>query len=163
MTIVGDLLDQIELELRRLDAPVLGLLLPALTDAALPHLGLPRDVELFTTWRGGTLRTSGSLTGEAYFIPGYYYPSVDVSRDYKLSYGELGIGSDWMPLLLSDGGDCYAAFWEESTSAAVAEVLIGDGVEIEYPSIQDFLEDCLARFRSGAFYIAADGMLDMLD
>jgi hypothetical protein len=143
VTSIVELLDQVLEELRRLESPVIGLLEPASSVDLVELESLPDEVREFYSWRGGTKYSRDSLVSDAYFIPGYWYPSVQAASAYKSAFVDVDVPGNWFPLLLSDGGDCYAAVWDRLSGVRVAGVLIGEPTEIEHESIHQFLEDCL--------------------
>lgn len=161
MLSVSELLDSIEASLRRLGAPVTGQLDQPQPFVAPPDVTAPPEVVEFFSWRGGTRRGEGEAVGTSWFIPGYVYPSAAEASDHRRRLGDIGIPGPWLPILISGGGDCFAAVWDRLDSVQVAGILLGEPPEIEFPSIRAFLSTCVEAFETGAFERGPAGHLVM--
>ncbi|WP_434446822.1 hypothetical protein [Lentzea sp. E54] len=111
---IVDRLNGLVEHLRVLGRPVVGLLRQGTTPADLDEARIqPQDVWDWFGWWNGVLEVAGKSQDEISVIPGYWPVSLAEALRMKPSYQEDSeLGDTWIPLLVSGGGDIYAAVWK---------------------------------------------------
>lgn len=157
MSRATNLLEDVAASLQNLDRPVVRDLkrpgLPA-EDVAARIGNAPQAVQDWYTWCNGTAHRTGQTVGDSYFIPGYFYPSLDEAlRIRGEGHHDLDALGDWLPVLTSPSADMYAVVWNSDRTLGVVGVLEGAESEIEYLSVEEMLEVFSAALREGAFFV----------
>ncbi|WP_031068934.1 hypothetical protein [Streptomyces sp. NRRL S-118] len=156
-------------EAERLNRPVASLRVPGVgPDEVANAFGgpVPGDVAEWFGWSNGVQWQPNQKQDDAALIPGYEPLSVQDAAAVKASYGSEDplLGERWFPLLGTGGGDFYAAVEEDSsTSPHVVSVMIGEDSRPAYGSIEEMVTAFRDFYRSGVFFVAADGTLDADD
>ncbi|MET8454534.1 hypothetical protein [Streptomyces sp. NPDC005209] len=166
MTAVTELLDEVQEQLARLGRPVVDdLERPGHPEDRVRQLvgTVPPAVSDWFAWCNGTRRRAGQTVGDAAFVPGYIFPSVEEARDvHSLGNSDLDEMGQWLPILLSASADLYAAVWKGDEFIGVAGVLEGADTEVEFLTIEEMLRVQLAAYTSGAYFVE-EGELEVDD
>lgn len=150
-------LDRLVEHLTTLNRPVVGWLLPGVdahhVSSAL-GFPVPPSVAQWFGWCNGVAESPGQLQDDVNVVPGYNPVSVEEAVRMMPDYaGDPLLGSHWVPLLRSGGGDIYAATWSADKEAAVAGVLIGEPTEVEFTGIEQMVSVFNQSFAQRAYYV----------
>lgn len=166
MTAVTELLDAVQAQLTRLDRPAADdLERPGHPAERLREVlgAVPEEVTDWFSWCNGTRRRAGQTVGDAAFIPGYIFPSVEEAQDVRrLGNTDLDELGQWVPILLSASTDLYAAVWHGDEFIGVVGVLEGAETEVEFLSIEEMLRVQLTAYTDGAHFVD-EGELEVDD
>ncbi|MFB8773570.1 hypothetical protein [Streptomyces broussonetiae] len=103
------------------------------------------------------------MQDDANLIPGYEPLSVDqaleIRRD-RVEQDEI-LGSYWVPLLASGGGDFYAAVYNHPLGSYVVDAMAEFEPRAAYRSVEQMAIAFRVSYERGAFFVDGDGMLDM--
>lgn len=169
-----DELDRILGHLDRLGRATPGLIRPGLApeevdahEARLPFL-LPEEVRQLFLWRDGTVVEEGDQLDVLQFFPGFYFPSLDEAVtvfDERRDAPQWEPG--WFPVFMDGAGDFYLAVCESDRRKATTEIvgfLHGEPEQVvEYESLDAMTKVIEACYAEGAFFVDADGTLEMDD
>ncbi|MER6981726.1 SMI1/KNR4 family protein [Streptomyces carpinensis] len=151
--------------LEALDRPVVAWMVPGVdADHVSSVLGeeVPESVAQWFRWCNGIAVVQGQIQDQVNVIPGYSPLSLEEGMRMRTAYtGDDALGSHWVPLLGSGGGDLYAAVWTPGEEAVVAGVLVGEPTEIEFSTIEQMVTTFNECFDSGAFFVDDQGRLAM--
>ncbi|MFE3901707.1 hypothetical protein ACFXPY_15500 [Streptomyces sp. NPDC059153] len=126
---------------------------------------VPPDVAAWFAWSNGVAYHPGQTQDDAALIPGYEPLSVDEAVAIRAdSPGCAVLGSHWIPLLASGGGDFYAAVYAPGdTSSRVASVMIGENSRMAFKSIDQMVSTFVACYREGIFFVDNSDILQADD
>ncbi|MGH3312407.1 MAG: hypothetical protein ACRDP3_17775 [Streptomyces sp.] len=166
MSVVTDLLDEIRSQIENLQRTVVqDLEQPGASEERFRSLigDAPEAVRDWYLWCDGTRRRAGQSVGDASFIPGYIFPSLEEAAEIRRNgRDDLDQMGNWLPLLISASTDLYAAVWDGTHTIGVAGVLEGEETELEYVTIEEMLTVFVSAYSDGA-YVVRDGHLDVDD
>lgn len=150
-------LDMLVARLVELNRPVVPWLIPGVdagqVEAALGH-PVPEEVSTWFGWCNGVALHEGQIQDDINVIPGYGPLSLaEAVSQMAYHAGDSTLGTHWIPLLGSAGGDIYAAVWEPGKPAKMAGVLIGEPTEIEFDSIEQMIVVFNSCYQRGAFFV----------
>ena len=149
-----------------LGRPVVDLLRPGLpSDVVTARLGTetPEEVVQWFSWSDGVAYIAGQTQDEVAVIPGYSLPSLDEAVSLWPHFADVELlAPHWVPLLVSGGGDFYAAAWGDATDLRIIDFLVDEGAEETFSSADQMLEVFVECYRRGAFFVDRTGMLAMI-
>lgn len=135
------------------------------TTAILPF-ALPFELRILYEWRNGISCAPGTPLDDIHFFPGFYFPSLDETvAHYRALEGAPAWDARWFPVFTNGGGDFYASVCSitgSGNTAPVAFYLLGEiDQEVRYDSMCDMIRTTRACFEKGAYYLTADGFLEV--
>ena len=140
-----------------LNRPGVSVMVAGIDDVAVRAIlgdSVPASVLEWFSWCNGVLGVPGQRNDDVAIIPGYAPVSLVDAAVMRSTYeGDPVLFPNWIPLLVSPGGDIYAAVWSNNESAKVAGVLVGEPTEIEFDNVEQMIAVFTACVERGAFFV----------
>ncbi|OGY96221.1 MAG: hypothetical protein A2122_01740 [Candidatus Liptonbacteria bacterium GWB1_49_6] len=166
-------LDACVAHLARLGCPVVSLLQPGLTaaevarfEATLPFQ-LTEELRAVYRWRNGTRAQEGDILESLWFYPGFYLVSLERACEiFKERKDAPQWRKGWFPLFEDGAGDFFVVPCKKKAAnrAPVIGFIHGEPEQlVEYLDVTSMIETLADCYAQGAFFVNADGFLDMDD
>jgi hypothetical protein len=156
-----DDLDRLWGEVRLLGRPVVDARNPGIDAAEVRRVlgsDVPNDVIEWFRYGDGVAYVDGQTQDDAALVPGYYPLSLAEAVEIRSNYGG-DLGSWWLPLLSTGGGDFYAAAADSMGNLTVRSVMNGGVERRAYMGIEEMVAAFVRMYREGVFFVRSDGIL----